>query len=82
MGAEKTFSFHQTCPIQCLLTFLAKKKQLILADQSRVAVKAETSAIKIRLGHLECKIKRNYMSKLECGYNCWVKLVMATKARY
>ena len=40
-----------------MLTFPTKTKQLILADQSRVAVKAETSAITIRLGHLECKIK-------------------------
>ena len=40
-----------------MFTFPTKTKQLILADQSRVAVKAETSAITIRLGHLECKIK-------------------------
>ena len=30
---------------------------MILAEQSRVALKAEASAITIRLGHLECKIK-------------------------
>ena len=40
-----------------MFTLPTKTKQLILADQSRVAVKAETSAITIRLGHLECKIK-------------------------
>ena len=30
---------------------------MVLADESRVFVKAETSAITIILGHLECKIK-------------------------
>ena len=57
MGAEKTLFSTKFTHIHRLLTFHAKTKQLILADQSRVAVKAETSAITIRLGHLKCKIK-------------------------
>ena len=57
MGAEKILFSTKFTHFHRLLTILMKTKQLILADQSRVAVKAETSAITIRLGHLECKIK-------------------------
>ena len=56
-GAEKTLFSTKFTHFHRLLTIPTKTKQLILADQSRVAVKAETSAITIRLGHLECKIK-------------------------
>ena len=59
-----------------------KTKQLILADQSREAVKAETSAITIILGHLECKTKGMCLSKLKCGYNCGVKLVTAIETHH
>ena len=34
-----------------------KTTHLVLVDQSRVTLKAETSVINIRLGHLYCKIK-------------------------
>ena len=57
MGAEKTLFSTKFTQFHRLLTFPTKIKQLILADQSRVAVKAETSAITNRLGHLECKTK-------------------------
>ncbi len=57
MGAEKTLFSSKFTHFHSLFTFPTKTKQLILADQSRVAVKAETSAITIRLGYLECKIK-------------------------
>ena len=50
-------SFPQIFPFLTVCLPFTKTKQLILADQSRVAIKAETSAITIRLGHLECKIK-------------------------
>ena len=57
MQVLKTLFFTKFTHFHHLHTFPTKTKQLILADQSRVAIKAETSAITIRLGHLECKIK-------------------------
>ena len=67
MGAEKTLCSTKFTHFHRLLTFLMKTKQVILANHSIVAVKAETSAITIRLGCLECEKKRNRLSKLECG---------------
>ena len=64
MGAEKTLFSSKFTNFQRLFTLPTKTKQLILADQSRVAVKAETSAITNRLCHIERKFKGIIWSNL------------------
>ena len=56
-GAEKSIFSSNFILRHNLPTFPTKTNHLILADDSKVAVTAESSNIVIRLGHLDCKIK-------------------------